>query len=33
MECECWRKHSKDYPKGVKPPETLGCLRAAWDRD
>ena len=33
MECKCWRKHSKDFTKGEKPPITLESLQAAWDRD
>lgn len=33
MQCTCWRQHSKNYPKGVTPPQTLESLQAAWDRD
>lgn len=33
MECKCWRKHSKNFARGEKPPITLESLQAAWDRD
>jgi len=32
-QCRCWRKHSKDYPRGATPPMTIESLQAAWDRD
>lgn len=28
-----WRSHSKNFPKGEKPPQTLESLQAAWQRD
>jgi len=33
MNCNCWRKHSKEFAKGVSPPNDLKTLKAAWDRD
>lgn len=33
MLCTCWRSHSKDFARGVKPPLTLESLQAAWGRD
>ena len=28
-----WRDHSKQFAKGVTPPQTIESLQAAWDRD
>lgn len=32
-EAVAWRKHSVNYAKGEKCPETIETLQAAWDRD
>jgi len=28
-----WREHSREYAKGLTPPQTLESLQAAWLRD
>ena len=33
MECNCWRKLSKDIPKNQPAPDTVEHLQAAWERD